>query len=256
MPVITQQPTSHRKEHYQCPECGTARPFELYECINAMTDPELRGAIADKSLFVQQCDICGHRTETLYPLLYIGADERQVVYYIATADREQQQAAGEVIQMMNDEIVRAVEAGDGGLSVSGCEFRVVATYPELAEKLYAHELGLDDRILELTKLYYLDKLRGQAPLEDLTGFFLARDGDAPAFAIIFTSEGGEVTEGASAFHRAVYDGLAEKFAQRVGDEGIVGFRVVDQGWAMGILPRLSGVLEGEVPEPEPCACHH
>jgi len=235
-----------KEQHFDCPECKTAQIIDMVDSVNVAETPEAKQRVCDRTLLLHTCSVCGHKTETLYPFVYHDPGAKLMVYFVPSTEREVQEQAAAAIALMNEAIgFTAGLAAEQGLedARASYEYRIVATYNELLEKIYARDLGLDDRVLELVKLYYLGQLGSQAPMENLAGFFLVDDGGTPTFAISFT----DGQEGASAFHAQVYDKLAADFEERVTDDAPTGFRVVDQSWAMGVFPQLVGIKEAEAP---------
>jgi hypothetical protein len=232
-----------KEQHFDCSQCKTVQKIELIDSVNAAEQPALAELVKKHELFMHECSVCGHKTETLYPFLYHDPANKLMVYFVPSTERDIQELAGEAITFMNEAIGATLLKGSNSKVSEDYEYRIVATYTELLEKIYARELGLDDRILEATKLYYLGQLGSQAPMESLIGFFLVPDEGTPVFSITFSDE----REGTSAFHRSVYDELATDFAERITDDAAPGFRVVDQSWAMAIYPKLIGVNEADLP---------
>jgi len=227
--------------------------------VDVVASPQLRQAVLSRQLLKQSCEQCGELVETQYPFLYQDANNRLLVYYVPTTRQDVQQKIGEALAQMNEQIA----AGTLGLGTDAAfdyQFRVVATYDELLDKILVREHGLDDRIIELMKLSYLGRLRGNPVLEQLTGFYFGEDEDAdpagpgksPIFYLLFAD--GQV--GTSVFHQQVYDELAANFQARISETPIQGFRVVDQSWAMEVFTQMAGFGKGQEPEPQTCpGCH-
>ena len=128
-----------------CPKCGRESRSAVWDYINATTDPDLRAALLDGSLFQWRCPHCGHQCRAGYALVY--HDEARGFLLCYDAECEQR------VLSLNDEL----------LELSGREvMRVVRSFPQLAEKIRILSDDMDDRAVEVIKQILLASLNSAA----------------------------------------------------------------------------------------------
>lgn len=124
-----------------CPVCGKESDFTVWQSLNTALDPEAKQALLDGSLFRFVCPHCGHSGKVEYSMLYHDA-EHQTMIYLTTP--------GEV-----DTVREALAKADAAMGplLTGYRKRIVLDLETLREKQTILDLGLDDREVELIKLY-------------------------------------------------------------------------------------------------------
>jgi hypothetical protein len=99
---------------------------------------------------------------------------------------------------------------------TGNPFRVVVGFPEMAEKLHVFAAGLDDRIIEIMKYYFLT---GAAETGDKEGDVILRykgeEGGRHVFHVLGLKEG-EI--GVARLAGEFYNKIASDIDTRVGEE--------------------------------------
>ena len=53
-----------------CPNCKKEFPFEVWNCVNAQLNPEMREKVLNGSIFNFTCPHCKFSAHTEYPILY------------------------------------------------------------------------------------------------------------------------------------------------------------------------------------------
>ena len=150
-----------RNEKIACPSCNKKDTIKVYEAIDS-TDISARKRVLDGSLFTWRCSKCNYRTNTVFNLLYKDENRHFMVYLAAD---------GNVVGMRNamDEIEndfnRLSPSKDIKYSMTR---RIVLTSNELREKVMIFEAGLDDRIIEIMKCFYMS-----AVVENRSGMEIA-----------------------------------------------------------------------------------
>lgn len=150
-----------RNEKIVCPSCYKKDNIKIYESIES-TDIAARKRLLDGSLFTWRCPKCNYRTNTVFNLLYKN-EERHFMIYLA--------ADGDTIGMRNT--MDNIENDFNRLSPSkdikySMTRRIVLTSNELREKVMIFEAGLDDRIIEIMKCFYMS-----AVIENRSGMQIA-----------------------------------------------------------------------------------
>ena len=134
-----------------CPRCGKAHPYEVWRSVNTVLDPKMRAAVRDLSAFLFTCPSCGERTYVDYGFLYHQMEDRLMVHYADSEERFEEACAAYAGGMVRD------MRGDGYL------VRVVRTLSELLEKLAIFDRGLDDRAVEVYKVFILASHQRENP---------------------------------------------------------------------------------------------
>lgn len=140
--------SQHRTENIVCPACNKRDTIKIYEAIDS-ADVAARKRVLDGSLFAWRCPKCNYRTNTAFNLLYKD-EHRHFMVYLA--------ADGDVVGMRN--AMDNIEKDFNRLSPSedirySMTRRIVLTSNELREKVMIFESGLDDRIIEVMKCFYM-----------------------------------------------------------------------------------------------------
>ena len=198
-----------------CPRCGKAHPYEVWRSINTVLDPKMRAAVRDLSAFLFTCPSCGERTYVDYGFLYHQMEDRLMVHY-ADSEKDFEEAC-------------AAHAGDMARDMRGDGYlvRVVRTQSELLEKLAIFDRGLDDRAVEVYKVFILASYQRENPGKG-------------AVDTLYCSEGGEdyvqVLDGArpaavARMPREAYDTVCREYLGALPGVREAG-PVIDRQWAL------------------------
>lgn len=195
-----------------CPSCGnqfTARVILQVDCAR----PEDREAnLADGSLFTFHCSHCGKPMYANHYLLWV--DEGHTVAVCNLTCEEEKQAVDEALSAL---------AAFGKASSIGRRF--VASPSHLCEKAEIFRAGLDDRAVEIVKLYMAEEVRRTHPNRSITNVLFFPDGED--FGILFLCPDGDLTvkitkeQFSAASSRFVFDAAAPER--------------VDAAWALAYL---------------------
>ena len=155
--------------------------------------------------------------------LYHDRENRLLVYVVLDYDEAEE---NQVKDLINKKEVPVSEN-----KLDGYMIRIVSSVNALKEKIILKQQGLDDRIIELMKLYY----RGEAitavgknkileilfePIGEKGGFvFLMQDG-SPFFAD---------------FDRDAYETLKEDMAEKVDEHTSAGYSEINMDWAKNVM---------------------
>ncbi len=128
-----------------CPECGHEQEIHVIPSVNVTLDPDMREKVLSGEIFLFTCEKCGFSGFAGYPFIY----------------EDKETAGGFLIYLEPGCIDREVGiAGDVAdqILLQNMTMRLVTTVPELKEKIFVFEAGLDDRVLELFKMFALSKM--------------------------------------------------------------------------------------------------
>ncbi|MBO4908022.1 MAG: hypothetical protein J5476_01950 [Lachnospiraceae bacterium] len=154
-----------------CPKCNNEHPFTMWRSINTQLDPEMRAAVKDRSAFLFECPTCGEKTYVDYGTLYHQMEDKIMIHY-ANSDEN----AEEIYNMLKE------DDPDGmGMFRSMREenylIRIVRSQNELREKINIFDAGLDDRIIEIIKLFLVAKYQEDHPGHQSIALYFRQEED-------------------------------------------------------------------------------
>lgn len=152
------------KETTTCPKCGKENEFTLWQSLNADLSPEAKQDLLDGTLFQVTCKHCGYVSNVNYNILYHDMTHQVMMHCVRECDVE------ETKQMIK-------QAEEDGMKMPGYRKRIVTDQNSLREKAMIFDQGLDDRVIEIAKLYYLAFAKEKCPDANATEiYFLAENG--------------------------------------------------------------------------------
>lgn len=205
-----------------CPACKKESDYTIWESVNTAIDPEMKAAVRNRSAFLFTCPECGEKTYVDYSFLYHQMEDRIMIHYANTEEN-----AENIYNLVTGKEMPGM-AKD--LFDHGYLIRIVRSQIELREKLAIFDAGLDDRIVELFKLYVLAAFQKDNP-------------DCRITELLFFSEGGKhciqifadcKPKGTAELTPAVYDILTNDYGPRMPDLRQDG-PFIDRQWAMEML---------------------
>ena len=149
-------------------------------------------------VFDFHCSRCGQTSRVGYPLLYHDPQHRVMIFM---AQRDHKEAAHEALDTLLRVPFNPVAAG-------GYTLRAVTQPPELAEKILLLEKGMDDRVVEMNKLFIHANYMKDHPQAEISHILLLF-ADQPRFLILVE---GEKLPLSSPFEQATYDDNCRKYA--------------------------------------------
>jgi hypothetical protein len=135
-----------------CESCGHIQAIQWAGSVNADRRPDLRAAILDGTFQAVDCESCGASLRVPPKLSYMDMGRREWVLvedYDGLAQWQEREANAQ--KVFDDLFGPGAPKAAQGL-VEGVKVRLVFGWPALREKLRLTELGLDDELVELTKL--------------------------------------------------------------------------------------------------------
>lgn len=191
-----------------CPACSAEFKVKLFASINVSVSPELKGPLLDGSLFDHDCPKCGKLSRFGTVLLYHDMERRFHVWLRPEGDAPEPAVAS------------MFECGPVG---EGYRLRWVEQAYELADKVRVLDAGLDDRLVELVKVWMLRRT------EDLdVPLVYARLATSRECIEFHTSDGGTLSASFDQFAR-----LREHFARKLDPDR--GWQKIDRRFALRVL---------------------
>lgn len=209
-------------EKLKCPKCEKEGEFTVWESINTNDAPEMKELVRNNRAFIWQCPSCKNESVVLYPVYYHEPEKKFLIHFIP----EVSPAAVEFMKQLDH------DPYDEKLPLEvSCHKRVVFSANQLHEKLLIIDEGLDDRVIELMKLFIIAEIMTKDPEHKVNEMYLNKEKDGSLkFAVLFDS--GEW--GRTEFIRSNYDLVVEKFkVELLSDDE----PVINTQWAMSVLDK-------------------
>lgn len=135
-----------------CDSCGHTQAIQWAGSVNADRRPDLRAAILDGTFQAVECENCGASLRVPPQLSYMDMGRREWILvedYDGLAQWQEREVNAQ--KVFDDLFGPGAPKAAQGLA-EGVKVRLVFGWPALREKLRLTELGLDDELVELTKL--------------------------------------------------------------------------------------------------------
>lgn len=180
-------------ENITCIACGKESPYRYWDMIDPMMNQETKDKVLSGELFTFTCKHCGAKRRVTYDTIYQEVAKGRT-FHLVTSEESYMQAVN--IYADRDSHSSPVLAHE--------IVRIVLSQNQLAEKIRIFDEGLDDRIVEIIKAYFLSQLYEQEQdiQVDEVLFFV---GDQNQYEIAFLSQDGN--HRSISFSREMYDGI-------------------------------------------------
>ena len=152
--------SKYHEEKIICPSCGKEGEFLVWDSINTVLNPEMKEKVRNRSAFVFTCPHCQQSAEVQYDFLYHQMEDNLMIYQV------NEKEVGRTQEMF-------LNAGTD--MESEYKFRVVVSREELLEKLEIFDAGLDDRVVEMEKIFLLAGIMEKYPEKKIEQSFFARN---------------------------------------------------------------------------------
>lgn len=187
------------EEMVKCSKCGHEDGFVIWQSLNATLNPEAKADMMESCLFEHKCPKCGHVDSYTYDLLYHDMESMLMIQLC-----ESEECVADYIAMFDD---LSKKTDDLIKMDDDYTLRLVNSRNNLREKVYIFDQGLDDRIIELMKLFIRFDISQENPEHEVDEIFLEIRDDVPTrFAICLT----DGQWGSVPFNQDVYDRIKEE----------------------------------------------
>ena len=206
-------------ENVKCPKCQAVSEMTIWEFIDTSNDPQMKAQVRNGDAFRFHCKSCGNAPLIFYPTIYHQVNEKYLISYVP-GDPSSAETYMKDINKDNE---------SGYDFDNGYTKRVVSDMNQLREKLVILDEGLDDRIIELMKLFIIADIQNSQNELRITEIYFNKDKEGErSFSIRFDND----KWGGTAFSQENYDQVAKTFRKSllVDDEVII-----DTEWAVEML---------------------
>ena len=211
------------QETITCPTCGKESEFTVWQSINTKLDPEMKSAVRDRSAFLFTCPHCGHKAPADYGFLYHQMEDQIMIHYVQS-EEDVKQIYDLYAGNSNNELLK----GFPNLQANYLS-RIVRSMNQLLEKLAIFDAGLDDRIIEICKVFITAEYLKQHPDRTETEM-LMYTGEKGEHIIQILEDGKPV--GGTRLSDDMYNAIKGHFLPRLKDIRDDKEPIINQAWAL------------------------
>jgi len=208
-----------------CPACGTASQYSMWRSINTAMSPGMKQAVRDRSAFAFVCPHCGKQCNVDYGFLYHQMEDSMMIQY-AQGDEAAADAYRLFFPEQPDEELIDVKK-------ENYLIRIVRSQNQLLEKLAIFDAGLDDRIIEIYKLFCLTQLQDKRPELQAIEILMFNDGDKHILEAISDHKSIGCVEISMETYRLIQDSYGEKLPDMRTESPFV-----DRRWALDFISSM------------------
>lgn len=127
-----------------CPSCSKSQPVTVWSSVNATLDPQLKSTLLAGDLNLFTCNTCHMVARIPWDVLYHDMDRKVMIWHVHNEYPAEDHLPDQVGTML-EPITR------------NYQLRIVTSFPQLVEKIFVFDDGLDDRVVELLKYVMWEK---------------------------------------------------------------------------------------------------
>jgi len=208
-------------EKIKCPKCNTESEMLVWETMDTSTDPQLKAQIRNGDCFGWHCPNCDNKSLIFYPTIYHQVNEHYIICYVPGNPS----SAVEYMKNINENNQSGYDFNDNYTK------RVVSDINQLREKLLILDEGLDDRIIEIMKVFAMAEI--QKSFSDLTvaEIYFNKEQDG-TYNLAVKFDNGQW--GSTNFAKDSYDQVVETFKTSLAVDDEV---IIDTEWAISMIDK-------------------
>lgn len=208
-----------------CPRCGKEIAVDAWVSINSEVDHQAREKVLDGTLFDVKCASCQSTIHIVYPVLYSDLKHAAMVWLMTSADG-MAGAAGA--------FRKALRQAGGNDNIRR---RIVNDPNDFREKAIIFSHKLDDRVVEIAKVTYLNAARSKHPDEEIAKIYFSTDKKTGEWRFeLYSASGKAFTAG---FTKDLYEKTERLFLSKKDklpeDEDFY----IDRTWALSVFDTIS-----------------
>ena len=208
-------------EKIKCPKCNTESEMLVWETMDTSTDPQLKAQIRNGDCFGWHCPNCDNKSLIFYPTIYHQVNEHYIICYVPGNPS----SAVEYMKNINENNQSGYDFNDNYTK------RVVSDINQLREKLLILDEGLDDRIIEIMKVFAMAEI--QKSFSDLTvaEIYFNKEQDG-TYNLAVKFDNGQW--GSTDFAMDSYDQVVKTFKTSLAVDDEV---IIDTEWAISMIEK-------------------
>ena len=192
----------------RCPHCGAEVAAELWEAVDGGDDGERR-ALLNGEVNRVTCAACGKGFRVDKAVVYKDAEAGIFVQYDPVT-------GGKSLEEVEALFQKARATLEGSLGDDMPEIHLTVEWPELIERIYLLEEGLNARLVEHIKYVLYSRNPGKLDAEKKSLLFDAEDSTEEALCFVVQDRASKRLEAVLNFARSDYEALENAFS---GDGG-------------------------------------
>ena len=208
-----------------CPKCGKSFEVEQWSAINGEKNPVQKAKLLDGTLFNIKCESCGKAFTLGYPVIYNDTENKVMLWLVF--DDEEIKHVTDYYKSSKTEINEYNEDVD-----KDYRQRIVRDSFRLREKIMIFDSGLDDKIVEISKIAYAQSAGQQCGSDKIVASFFAIGENKGDYKIEMYTQGGKAL--VAKLTQAFYDNLADRYGEKAQscEDSVY---IIDDVWAMDFL---------------------
>lgn len=156
----------------KCPKCGHAHIWKKYERINALEKMDMKKMVLQNKIYQFTCEACEFKAPLTYNSLYTDPKKHLMIYLAPVMETEVEKKLSEL----------------NGLQVGGVK-RLVDNINDLKEKILIVDNHLDDRVIELLKIAYINRIKKEMEDDTMQDILFDYSGGQLWFLLFFEKKG-------------------------------------------------------------------
>lgn len=221
------------KQVIKCPKCEQDGDFTVWHTLNVQLNPEMKESVLNGNIFKYKCNHCGKSFFVQYDFLYHDMKKNFMVYF--SADEESQKAIKEEWGKLNSDDDSDVLASMMRKMGADYKHRIVSDINSLSEKIRIFDCGLDDRIVEIIKIFTIANVKEQnANIEPEGALFCSSDNGEKALGIVVD---GDIKSFCS-FDMNAYENMKKNWLSKI-ENASKGEFIIDFAWAFAFIQSVT-----------------
>lgn len=209
----------YHEEKIICPSCGKEGNFLVWDSINTVINPEMKEKVRNRSAFAFICPHCHQSAEVQHQFLYHQMEDNLMIYQV---NEKEVGTTQELFLNFKTE------------TKSEYIFRIVRSREELLEKLKIFDAGLDDRIVEVEKIFLLAVIMGKCPEKKIEQSFFVHN-EKEDVLVYLTDKREQLV---LPLNKRLYQDIEGIFASHDVEAQTENTFVIDYDWAAELLDKL------------------
>jgi hypothetical protein len=201
-PLMSQK----RKHEIACPLCGQEQEVELWDSINVDSEPELREALLLNRVNRVECAGCRKSFRIDKPLVYQDREQDIFIHFDPLVGSRTLAEVEKSFRTAMEEMNRLLPK-----DVPPPETHLVVEWPELIERVFLLEEGLDARLVEHVKYMMFQQNEAKLPAAQKGLLFDAQDSTDEQLCFVVQDRATKKLEAVLNFSRADYEALLNVF---------------------------------------------
>ena len=189
-----------------CPYCGHEQAVELYDSIRADQDPAARAALLQGRVNRVTCAACGKTFRIDKPLVYQDREAGLFLQYDPLVNGRTLAEAETALAAAQKQLAALLPDG-----LRPPEMFLVVEWPELIERIFTDEEGLDARLVEHIKYIMYQQNPAKLPALSKTLLFDAQDSTDEQLCFVVQDRATRKLEAVLNFARKDYEALINIF---------------------------------------------